>query len=271
MLFTLLSPFAHENGVLVVPLLGLIELTTPGRAESVWRSARRLLVWLVPVIGWFALWRMVSAIHGANALQLNGVADIGRNILYFAQGAAYPVTWVGGWMRDTLKLNDFLAAAVLGLLGLGLAAAIQLLGRRDRRSWLPWLWLGLTSLPALLFLTHGYLAAAPRTLMLSSAGIAWLWADVFVRLADRARAGLARVGVAALLIGLMWQNTQFIQEQLPLFSDGRFAHPTDRSGDRSGERGRAIGDLYQSAGLVSRAASKLCYRTGRDGARPGSR
>lgn len=215
--FTLLSPFAHENGVLVVPLLGLIELTTPDRSETLWRSARRLLAWLIPLGGWFVVWRAVSAIRGANAMQLNSLADIGRNLLYFAQGIAYPVTWLGGWLRDSLRLNDFLVAALLSGLGLTLIGVVQWRLRADRRSWLPWLWIGLTSLPAVLFLEHGYLAAAPRTLMLSSAGIAWLWADVFARLVDRAQTVPARAVVVALLIGLLAQNSLFVQAQLRYF------------------------------------------------------
>lgn len=217
MVFTFFSPFAHENGVLVVPLLGLIELTAPNRRETLWRSARRLLAWLMPLGGWFVVWRAVSAIRGANALQLNSLADIGRNLLYFTQGVAYPVTWLGGWVRDSLRLNDFLAAAMLSGLGLALIGVVQWRLRADRRSWLPWLWIGLTSLPAVLFLEHGYLAAAPRTLMLSSAGIAWLWADVFARLVDRARTAPLRAVVAALLIGLLAQNIQFIRSQLRYF------------------------------------------------------
>lgn len=263
LIFTFLSPFAHENGVLVVPLLGLIELTTPDRSESLWRSGRRLLGWLAPLIVWLAIWRAVPAERGVNALQLNSVADIGRNLLYFTQGAAYPVTWAGGWVRGTLALNDFLAAALLSGLGLAVASGVQWRNRFNRRGWLPWLWIGLTSLPALLFLGHGYLAAAPRTLMLSSVGIAWLWTDVFVRLAGRARKSPARVAVAALLIGLLLQNTLFIQAQLRFFQlAGGIIRQTVAAAVEANDHGQAATFINLPVWL---AAPQVSYAIGQEG------
>jgi len=97
----------------------------------------------------------------------------------------------------------------------------------------PWLWIGLTSLPALLFLSHGYLAAAPRTLMLSSVGIAWAM-DGCLRTAGRsAREDPGAGAVAALLIGLLLQNTLFIQAQLRFFQLA-----VASSGKRWRDRGR---------------------------------
>lgn len=262
-LFTFLSPFAHENGVLVVPLLGLIELTTPDRSESIWRSARRLLVWLAPLIAWFVIWRTVSAIRGANAMEFNSLVSIGRNLLYFAQGAAYPVTWAGGWVRDTLALNAFLTAGLLSGLGLALAAGIQWRSRSDRRSLLPWLWIGLTSLPALFFLGYNYLSAAPRTLMLSSAGMAWLWADVFTRIVDRARTAPARLVVAAVLIGLLGQNILFIQEQLRYFQlAGTLIQQTVAATVAANDRGQAATFINLPVWL---AAQKVQYAIGQEG------
>jgi hypothetical protein len=263
LVFTFLSPFAHENGVLVVPLLGLIEFTMPARSESLWRSGRRLLGWLAPLIVWFAIWRAVPAERGVNALQLNSLTNIGRNLLYFTQGAAYPVTWLGGWVRDTLALNDFLAAVLLSGLGLAVAGAGQWRGRSNCRGLLPWLWIGLTSLPALLFLGHSYLAAAPRTLMLSSVGIAWLWTDVFVRLAGRARRSLARLIVAVLLIGLLLQNTLFIQTQLRFFQmAGSIIRQTVAATVAANDRGQAATFINLPVWL---AAPQVSYAIGQEG------
>ncbi len=221
--FTFLSPFAHENGALVVPLIALIELTDPAPAEALWRRLRRVAVWLVPVLIWFAIWRTVPAARGANHLVFNNPSAVLRNTLYFAQGAAYPLTWTGGWLRDTVGVNAFLAAIILNASALAIAALIQWRTRSNRRGLLPWLWIVTGSLPALFFLDYSYLSGAPRTIMVSSIGVAWLWADVIARIADWGRATIARrrfsVALAVTLgVALLIQNDVFIQSQLRVFN-----------------------------------------------------
>jgi hypothetical protein len=223
--FTFLSPFAHENGALVVPLIALIELTDPAPAEALWRRLRRVVVWLVPVLIWFVIWRTVPAARGANHIVFNNPSAVLRNTLYFAQGAAYPLTWTGGWLRDTVGVNAFLAAIILSASALAIAALIQWRTRSNRRGLLPWLWIITGSLPALFFLDYLYLSAAPRTIMVSSIGVAWLWTDVFVRLADGgrstvARRRLSRALAASLCVALLIQNLIFIQGQMRVFHMG---------------------------------------------------
>lgn len=223
--FTFLSPFAHENGALVVPLIALIELTDPAPAEALWHRLRRVAAWLVPVLIWLVIWRAVPAARGANHLVFNKPNAVLRNILYFAQGAAYPLTWTGGWLRDTVGVNDFLAAIILSASAFAIATLIQWRTRSNRRSLLSWLWIITGSLPALFFLDYLYLSAAPRTIMLSSIGVAWLWTDVFVRLADGGRSTMARrrlsiVLAASLCAALLIQNLIFIQGQMRVFHMG---------------------------------------------------
>ena len=223
--FTLLSPFAHENGALVVPLIALIELTDPAPAEALWHRLRRVVAWLMPVLIWLVIWRAVPAARGANHLVFNKPNAVLRNILYFAQGAAYPLTWTGGWLRDTVGVNDFLAAIILSASAFAIAALIQWRTRSNRRSLLPWLWILTGSLPALFFLDYLYLSAAPRTIMLSSIGVAWLWTDVFVRLADGGRSTIAHrrwssALAASLCAALLIQNIIFIQGQMRVFHMG---------------------------------------------------
>jgi hypothetical protein len=208
-----------------VPLIALIELTDPAPTEAFWRRTRRVAVWLVPVLIWFVIWRTVPAARGANHLVFNQPNAVLRNTLYFAQGAAYPLTWTGGWLRDTVGINAFLAAIILSASALVIAALIQWRTRSNRRGLLPWLWIITGSLPALFFLDYLYLSAAPRIIMLSSIGVAWLWTDVFVRLADVgrstvARRRLSRALAASLCVALLIQNVIFIQGQMRVFHMG---------------------------------------------------
>jgi hypothetical protein len=222
LMFTLLSPFAHENGALVVPLIVLVEVTDPIPIESLWRRLRRVAVWLVPLLIWLVIWRSIPVAHGANNLTFNKPNTIVHNILYFAQGAAYPLTWTGGWLRDTVGVKDFLAAIILSAVALVIAALLQWRTRSNRRGLLPWSWIATASLPALFFLDYLYLSAAPRTMMLSSVGVVWLWTDVVVRLADWGRSTMTRqrvsVALAAVTCGaVLIQNYIFIQGQMRVF------------------------------------------------------
>ncbi len=219
---TFLGSFAHENGVLVGFLIAIIELTRPAWSERLWLRLRRAAVWTLPALLWYLIWRGVPTATGAESLALNSIGALLRNGLYFAQGAAYPLAWLGGWLRDSLGASGFVAAAGLSALALVGGAFVQWRGKADRRAWLPWLWIGLTAAPAVFFLSFSYVSAAPRVLMLSSVGIAWLWADVFLRLADAQRATLAQrrlsqaIAACACAVVLI-QNLTFIRSQMQLY------------------------------------------------------
>lgn len=215
------GPFTHENGILIVPLLGAIEVTWPAPSSTLWRRLLRVAVWLIPLAIWFIIYRSVPAAQGGGVFGINRPAEIWRNFVYAAQGSVYPITWLGGWLttQEVRALNAALGLSVLGAIA---AVLIQWRTHAGRRGWLPWLWIGLAVLPALLFLTFDYFSAAPRTLMLASVGIAWLWTDVLVRLAGWGRPGTRRRAVSAvaaigLAVGLLAQNGLFIQSQMKLY------------------------------------------------------
>ena len=90
-----LAPFAHENGVLAGPLVVAFALTQLRGKASFWSELRQAAWWLVPGFIWWLIWRQVPVDRGANWLALNNAAALLRNGVYFAQGAAYPVTWLG--------------------------------------------------------------------------------------------------------------------------------------------------------------------------------
>ncbi|MCA9975247.1 MAG: hypothetical protein KC413_05835, partial [Anaerolineales bacterium] len=89
-----------------------------------------------------------------------------------------------------------------------------LLQSRSRRAWLPWGWIILSLLPAILFLRFDSVINGPRLMMLASVGIAWLWADAALTLAQTQ--WWRRVLAAGLLALLLWQNGRFIHTRMQL-------------------------------------------------------
>ena len=220
---TFLAPFAHENGALVGPLMALVEWTQPWRDDSIGRTFLRTAAWALPALVWFPIWRLAPQAVVASAA-LNSGEALMQNGLYFLQGIAYPVTWLGGWLRAEQSVNDLVAIFVLST-PLFLIAAFVQMRSRDRRAWLPWLWCGLTALPAVAFLKFDYVINGPRLLVLASVGAAWLWTDVALRLvAWSAPAGLLRrMGAAiaaALTLAVLAQNAFFIHDRMLLHDLG---------------------------------------------------
>ncbi|MEZ4513464.1 MAG: hypothetical protein R3C62_16475 [Chloroflexota bacterium] len=213
--FTFLAPFAHENGILVASLLTLLLWTTPGRKLA--DGVRQGIIWLIPALLWFPIWWLApKAVSGQ--IQINGGEPLRQNLTYFAQGLAYPTTWLGGWLRDGRGWGDMVTVLMLVGTGLLLAALILWLGGANRRSLLPWLWWLTAVFPATLLLRFDYVINGPRLLTAASVGIAWLWADVAIKLATWPRGkSVWRYGlVLGLLLGLMGQNVAFIRQRMGL-------------------------------------------------------
>ena len=220
----LLAPFAHENGALVGPLLGAMLFSQPDFRRHIGRNVRHVVLWTLPALIWLPIWWFApKGISGG--VGLRGLEAILQNIAYFAQGAFYPLTWLGGRIRTVTAANDMVITGVLSLLALVGAAAIQLLGKADRRSLLPWLWMAIASLPAVLFLSFDYVINGPRLLMLVAVGAAWLWTDVilvairWLGLVDRRSVRkrwpvLVLVGVVLSL--LLVQNAAFIGRRMQM-------------------------------------------------------
>lgn len=218
LLGVLLAPFAHENGVLVAPLLVLVEWTQGDGARMSWRRLARAGLWGMPLVFWLLFWRQVPAADGAGSLALNAWPTMGRNALYFVQGGAYPFTWAGGWLRDRFALDGFWVTALLALPALALLVWGQRRAGWSRRSWLPWLWTAVSVSLAILFLPWLHVSAAPRMLMLASVGLAWLWSDALWALAAGKRWRRALAGL--LLAALLLQNGLFVRAQLDLYAIG---------------------------------------------------
>ena len=205
----LLAPFTHENGLLIPLLVGLVAWTQRQPARQVVRDG---LLWSAPAVVWLLV-RLFLVSAGPSPLRLNNAETLFQNAAYFAQGVGYPLTAVGGWLRDRFGLNDLLLALVLTALALALAAAAQ---RRGGRAVLwSWGWAAVAVMPALPFLSFNYVISGPRLLMLASAGICWLWADVFVRLAGTWTTSRLRWSATAVLcLLLLGQNALFVRQRV---------------------------------------------------------
>lgn len=224
LVFAFLAPFAHENGILVSPLLAAILFTGKDWRERWRQNLTHIFLWAVPALIWLPIWWFApKAVDGSVTIR-NGETML-QNSAYFLQGATYPLTWIGAWIRSRFGLNDMTVVAVLGFIALAGAALIQWFGKATRRSLLPWLWVVIAAIPAILFLSFDYVINGPRLLMLASVGAAWLWADVafvaagWIHVKDRGSVGRSWPRIAlvlAVLAVLLLQNYLFIQYRMSL-------------------------------------------------------
>jgi hypothetical protein len=220
LLFAVLAPFAHENGVLVMPFVVLIELTTPESPDRFRRALRAGVIWSLPLLFYLPVWFSLPRVD-SGALFPNNLEGVLQNTAYFLQGFFYPFTGLGGWLYHARNVNDMVAVAGLSGLGIVVAIWVQLANKATLRSLLPWLWCILASLPAILFLLFEYVINGPRLLMVASVGAAWLWTDVlllFVRGANiGSRRRMLRVAIAVLVVTiLLGQNARFVRERMDL-------------------------------------------------------
>ncbi len=231
--FALLSPFVHENGVLTAPLVWTIALTYPNKGKLELREVFTAAMWLLPVILWFIVWQQVPARDGSGGLSLNEPDTMFQNGLYLLQGLGYPLSWLGGLLRDNTPLNSTAAALVTTLPAIMILLIVRWRLGVTRRSLLPWFWLAISVAPPILFLPTLHVIAAPRMFMLPAVGIVWLWAEAFWYFYDgreplpsvftRLRRHY-RLGIAAVLLGLLLlQNVVFILAQLELYRIGGMA------------------------------------------------
>lgn len=224
LVFAFLAPFAHENGILVGPLLAAILFTGPDWRDRLARNLGHIILWTLPALLWLPIWWFApKAVDGSVAIR-NGETML-QNSAYFLQGASYPLSWLGGWLRFRLRINDMMVTAVLGFIALAGAALIQWFGGAARRSLLPWLWVFIAAIPAVLFLSFDYVINGPRLLMLASVGAAWLWTDVAMvaigwkNIRDRPSFNRRWPRIAlvlAVFAALLLQNYIFIKNRMSL-------------------------------------------------------
>lgn len=239
---TLLAPFAHESGAMIGPLIGVYELTVNREQWSLKQWLLRVAVWTLPALLWLPV-RLLVPGGPSSTISPGNLETFVQNSFYFGQGWAYPLTWWGGWLRDTLAWNDLTVIALLSLTAL-VPALLWPLKRGDHQATIFAIaWFGLTSLPAILFLRFDYVINGPRLLMLASVGIVLFWTQV-VLAALHPGNGLrfSRVVLVVVLVLMVWgQNLLFIRERMVMH--------------------QLLGDLYVQVGEVTAANDAAATHT----------
>ncbi len=208
-----LAPAFHENGVLVgFVLIGHTLLFPFGKMGT---TIRREWAWLAALLAGptvYLLWS--SWATGRSRATVVSGSDVGRNLLWWVQAAAYPLTrqlalvfdprWLAGHARGTVLatgLCGLLAALVLHAGGSQLRLALLALGLAF-----------IAFLPAALLLRYaGYLEDAPRLLYPVAAAIATFW-GLLPRALVRRRAASRLLSVLAVgFLGLcLVQSAVFV-------------------------------------------------------------
>lgn len=162
-----LGLLTHESGLFIFPALVGGDWVT--RPDAGWRErARRLWPFAIPPLLFAVIWLLIPK---SSEQGLNGLDEIGRNLVPFLQTLVYPLLPVA-----RLDSGD---VGLLALLAVGTVAILGLLAWRAG-AWRLWVfavgWVALSSLPALLFLGPAYVYGSPRLSYLPSIGVALLWA-----------------------------------------------------------------------------------------------
>ena len=214
-----LAPFAHENGIIIWPMILITMWFT--KPNQTWAArAKEASLWFIPLLTWGIIWRSAPKVRGdGSRLAINHAEAIWQNGAYFLQGFGYPLTWTGGWLRDNWGLNDL--GLALGLTALLLMPVLIAL-RQNKRILIPLaLFLG-GSLPAVALLEFAYVISAPRLQAVPSIGTAVVWVMVLQTLyqtekplitADAWQSWKKIIGGGILLIVLS-QNLAFIQKHM---------------------------------------------------------
>ncbi len=207
----LLGLLTHENGLFILPaLVGLDWVTRPGAG---WRARMgRLWPFAIPIILFAVLWLFIPK---SSEQGLNGLADIGGNVIPFLQTLVYP-------LLPVLRLD----VSDTPLLILSAAAVVFVLGLMAWQTGVPRLWafalgwFGLSSLPALLFLTPAYVYGSPRLSYLPSIGAALLWGIPVLWVRNRVfRTKLGLYGVFTLFytLAILLPPLPFLRCQLDFY------------------------------------------------------
>jgi hypothetical protein len=206
-----LAPLTHENGILVLPLLGLMSLwayathTKPIRISTFIAWLRLHTVWRVVV--------PIALIHGAYWLYrgslVNSKINLGdelpsrfvKFLAFFAQGISFPVQ-----LFNTPFANENAVMVVwLGVLVFALLCGLIIWRNPSRQVWtvfvLAWVWWFIASLPTVIALPPHYnIQYDERLLYVTMPAIALVFGVVLPRL----RRVLAISASVALVISMLF-------------------------------------------------------------------
>ena len=193
--FAFLAPFAHENGVVVVPTIFLIELLLPqGQKSDGQPKITRLAILLAPVGIWLLIRSLVSTGRDGSTL-FPGLESVGQSLSFFVQGLGWPGAIFGRHLLRFDLLNDLEIVWITagGAIILALMAAFYAREKLGGKMRLPLFGLGfwlLAAAPASAILPFSYNVNGPRLLTLAAVGVSLFWAAALVACVSRLRLNL---------------------------------------------------------------------------------
>ena len=211
-----LAPPTHENGVLVGPMILLLEL-------FLWRKGLVPRLWLpsatflAPSAAFLIIWWIIPKQPQPWAFDPNSIK---LNTLFFLQGLSYPVAGsLGGLSRWTGLPAEVLAWVAVPVCVVGLAL-IYYLGKARSFFLFALSWFVVAVLPAWALLSYAYVIDGPRLLYLASAPVSLIWAGLWQLPSGRGRgAFLWRLGLAALAVAVLWPSWDFLSVRRDMLSE----------------------------------------------------
>ncbi len=215
-----LAPFAHENGIVISPLILLIELLSlKSVRENLTQTLISTSVYALPLIGWGVVRTFVTTAREGDSM-FPGWESVFQSTTYFLQGLGWPGAILSAGLVGWSGLNDISVVWLSSLFVLGLGILIVYRSGFSRPLIFAFvLWLG-GSLPVIAVLPFGYNISSPRLFTLAGVGISLFWALVVVGAAEKLLApnkSAGRLVIPTLFLIIFgfaqWQSILHLQEK----------------------------------------------------------
>ena len=213
LLLAALAPFTYESGLLVAPLVVLIEGV--GHLQRRWQ---RRSWWPLAFAGLFlttiAAWRTMRG-TGVVGFGLT-LPDLRRNAGYLVQGLTYPTAPLAQRLVAQWDLDPEIS---LWLVALPTTALLAWGGLRWNRGtfWLGTVWFALFALPPAISMEADWFALAPRFLYMTAAGSSLVWAAAASGWTARLRPSWRVVATGILLVPLLTPAAVFIRDGMRFY------------------------------------------------------
>ena len=214
LLLAALAPLNYEAGLLVGPLVILIEgigwLRHRWPQRSRWPLA---FAALLPVT--LALWRAMRG-SGVTGFGLNSL-DLQRNAGYLLQGLVYPTAPLAQRLTTWRGIDPELSLWLIAVPSLALLAWRGLWWDRDALG-LGVIWFALFALPPVVSMKADWFALAPRFLYMTAGGVSLIWTAATSAGLMRLRPPWRTLTTGALLVALTTPAILFVQDGLRLYN-----------------------------------------------------
>jgi hypothetical protein len=221
LLLAALAPFNYESGMLVGPLVVLVEGL--GWLQRRWKNRSW---WALAFIGlfliMFAIWRAMRG-TGVIGFGLNPT-DLWRNAGYLVQGLIYPTAplaqclaaWLGLAPELAREFGSELALWLVALPTLALLTWSALRWNRDA-FWLGAGWFALFALPPAISMKADWFALAPRFLYMTATGVSLMWTAAVSAWLARPRPSWRAALTVIVLAALLAPAVVFVRDGIRLY------------------------------------------------------